>query len=177
MLLHASLFEPSDAAARGTKPRELLQATPSAAAPRIEVKEEKQPHQRGAPGFRRPQPAAPTGDLALLHASLFEPGDAAARKTKPREMPQAAPSAAAPRTGVREEQQPRQRVVPGLRRLVATAHTCSANGGSSAAPRPAARAQRRLRARNKAQEDAAGASWCRCTKNRGQRGAAAAPEG
>ena len=113
----------------------------------------------------------------LLHAPLFEPSDAAARGTKTRELPQATPSAAAPRTGVREEQQPRQGGAPGLRRVVATAHTCSANGGSSAAPRPAARAQRRLRARNKAQEDALGASWCRCTKNRGQRGAAAAPEG
>ena len=42
---------------------------------------------------------------------------------------------------------------------------------------PAARAQRRLRARNKAQGAALGASWSRCTKNRGRRGAAAAPEG
>ena len=55
--------------------------------------------------------------------------------------------------------------------------TCSANGGSRAAPRPAARAQRRLRARNKAEEAAPGRAQCRCTKNRSQRGAAAAPEG
>jgi hypothetical protein len=55
--------------------------------------------------------------------------------------------------------------------------TCSANGGSRAAPRPAARAQRRLRARNKAEEAAPGRAQCRCTKNRGQRGAAAAPGG
>jgi len=140
--------------------------------------------QRGAaaaPGGRTwpatAPPAAPTGALALLRAPLLVPSGASVRGTKPRKLPQAAPSAAAPRTGVREEQQPRQGGAPGLRRVVATAHTCSANGGSSAAPRPAARAQRRLRARNKAQEDALGASWCRCTKNRGQRGAAAAPEG
>ena len=113
-LLHAPLFVPSDAATRETKPGEKPQATPSAAAPRTGVREEKQPHQRGAPGFRRPQPAAPTGALVLLHASLFEPSDAAARKTKPREMPQAAPSAAAPRTGVGEEKQPHQRGAPGL---------------------------------------------------------------
>ena len=114
MLLHASLFEPSDAAARKTKPREMPQAASSAAAPGTGVGEEKQPHQRGAPGLRRPQPAAPTGDLALLHASLFEPSDAAARGTKPRKIPQAAPSAAAPKTGIREEQQPHQRGESGL---------------------------------------------------------------
>ena len=43
MLLHAPLFVPSGAAVRGTKPREVLQAAPSAAAPRTGVKEEKQP--------------------------------------------------------------------------------------------------------------------------------------
>ena len=116
MLLHASLFEPSDAAARKTKPREMPQAAPSAAAPRTGVGEEKQPHQRGAPGLRRPLTFSTQGALALLHASLFEPSDAAARKTKPREMPQAAPSAAAPRTGVGEEKQPHQRGAPGFRR-------------------------------------------------------------
>ena len=109
-------YEPSDAAERGgTKPREMPQATPCAAAPRTGVKEEKQPHQRGASGLRRPPPAAPTGALALLLAPLFEPSDAAVRGTKPREMPQATPSAAAPRTGVREEQQPHQRGAYGLR--------------------------------------------------------------
>ena len=43
----------------------------------------------------------------LLHAQLPMRDDAA-RGKEPRELPQAAPSAAAPRTGVREEQQPRQ---------------------------------------------------------------------
>ena len=51
------------------------------------------------------------------------------------------------------------------------------HGGCRAAPRPAARAQRRHRARGKAQRAAAGRAQCRCTKNRDQRGAAAAPEG
>ena len=81
MLLHAPLLEPSDAAVRGTIPRELLQAAPSAAAPRTGVGEEQQPHQRGAPGLRRPKPAAPTGALALLHAPLFEPSGATERGT------------------------------------------------------------------------------------------------
>ena len=78
MLLRAPLLVPSDDAVRGTKPREMPQATPSAAAPRTEVKEEKQPHQWGAPGLRRPLLAAPTGALVLLHASLLVPSDAAA---------------------------------------------------------------------------------------------------
>ena len=47
MLLHAPLLVPSYDAARGTKPREMPQAAPSAAAPRTGVREEKQPHQRG----------------------------------------------------------------------------------------------------------------------------------
>ena len=47
----------------------------------------------------------------------------------------------------------------------------------NAPPPSAARAQRRLRARNKAQGDDLGAFWSRCAKNRGRRGAAAAPEG
>ena len=55
--------------------------------------------------------------------------------------------------------------------------TCSASGLSRAAPRPAARAQRRCRARNNAKGAAPGRAQCRCTKNRGRRGAAAAPEG
>ena len=38
----------------------------------------------------------------LLHAPLPVPSDAAVRGTKPRGMPQAAPSAAVPRTGVGE---------------------------------------------------------------------------
>ena len=38
-------------------------------------------------------------------------------------------------------------------------------------------AQRRRRTRNKAQEAAPGRAQCRCAKNRGQRGAAAAPGG
>ena len=50
----------------------------------------------------------------LLHAQLPMRDDAA-RGKRPRELPQAAPSAAAPRTGVREEQQPHQRDAPGLR--------------------------------------------------------------
>ena len=45
----------------------------------------------------------------LLHAPLLVPSDAAARGKINRELPQAAPSAAAPRTGVREEEQPHQR--------------------------------------------------------------------
>ena len=108
----------------------------------------------------------------LLHAPLLVPSDAAARG-KNRELPQAAPSAATPRTGVREEQQPHQRGAPGIRRP----QPPSAHGGCRAAPRPAARAQRRPRARNKAQGAAAGRAQCRCTKNRDQRGGAAAPEG
>ena len=82
MPLHAPLFEPSDAAARGTKPREIPQAAPSAAAPGIGVREEKQPHQRGAPGLRRPRPAAPMGAFALLHAPLLVLSDASVRRTK-----------------------------------------------------------------------------------------------
>ena len=62
---------------------------------------------------RTPPPTAPahlpTGAVVLLHAPLLVPSDAAARETKPRELPQAAPSAAVPRTGVREEKQPHQR--------------------------------------------------------------------
>ena len=90
------------------------QATPSAAAPRTGVLNKVQLPQKGTPGLRRPQPAAPTGDLALLHASLFEPSDAAARGTKPRELLQATPSAAAPRIEVKEEKQPHQRGAPCL---------------------------------------------------------------
>ena len=62
------------------------------------------------------------------------------------------PGAAAPRTGVREEEQLHQRGAPGLRRPPAVAH-----GDSRAAPRPAARAQRRRRAWIKAQGDTASA--------------------
>ena len=59
--------------------------------------------------------------------------DDAARGKKSRELPQAAPSAAAPRTRVREGQQPHQRGASGLRRLQPPA----AHGGCRAAPRPA----------------------------------------
>jgi len=38
-------------------------------------------------GLRRPPPAAPTGALALLHAPLFLPSDAAVRGTQFRELP------------------------------------------------------------------------------------------
>ena len=79
--------------------------------------------QRGAaaaPGGRTwpatAPPAAPTWALALLRAPLLVPSGASVRGTKPRKLPQAALSAAAPRTGVREEQQPHQRGAPGLRR-------------------------------------------------------------
>ena len=74
------------------------------------------------------------------------------------------PSAAALRNGVKEEQQPHQRGASGLRRPQPSA----AHGGSRDVPRPAARAQRRLRAWNKAQGTALGDSRCRCTKNRGR---------
>ena len=86
MLLRAPLPVPSDGAVRGTKPREMPQATPGAAAPRTGVREEQQPHQKGTPGLRRPPPAASTGALVLLLAKLFEPSDATVRGTKPREM-------------------------------------------------------------------------------------------
>ena len=45
------------------KSRELPQAAPSAAEPRTGVREEQQPHQRGAPGLRRPPTAGATGAL------------------------------------------------------------------------------------------------------------------
>ena len=61
--------------------------------------------------------------------------------------------------------------------LASDGPTCSTHGGSRAAPRPTAHAQRRCCARNKAEDDAPGRAQCRCTKNWGQRGEAAAPEG
>ena len=118
----------------GKKNRELPQAAPSAAAPRTGIREEQQPHQRGAPGLRRPQPSAAHGGCrAAPRPALLVPSDATARGKKSRELPQAAPSAAAPRTRVREKQQPHQRGAPGLRRPQPSA----AHGGSRAAPRPA----------------------------------------
>ena len=83
------------------------------------------------------------------------------------------PGAAAPRTGVGVG----AAAAPEGRTWHPTAPTCSAHGGSRAAPRPAVRAQRRCRARNIVQGAASGRAQCRCTNNQGQRGAAAAPEG
>ena len=80
MLLHAPLLGPSGAAVRGTMPRELLQAAPSAAAPRTGVGEERSSSRTEG---RTWPPTAPTcsthGTLALLHALLFEPSDDAVR--------------------------------------------------------------------------------------------------
>ena len=68
--------------------------------------------------------------------------------------------------------------IPYLKKTLFLGRWGGAPKKSSETPSPsAARAQRRLRARNKAQGDDLGASWSRCTKNRDQRGAAAAPEG
>ena len=79
-------------------------------------------------------PQLPTGALVLLHAPLCScPAMPPRAEKKSRELPQAASSAAAPRTGVREEQQPHQGGAPGLRRPQPSA----AHGGSRAAPRPA----------------------------------------
>ena len=91
MLLHAPLLVPSDDAVRGTKPRELAHAAPSAAAPIIRVKEEQQPHQKGTFSahlvYDGPGPRLPTEAPVLLRAPLLVPSDAALRGTKPREMP------------------------------------------------------------------------------------------
>ena len=116
VLLHVPLLVTSDAAACGKKNMELPQVAPSAAAPRTGVREEEQPHQRSAAGLRRPPPTAAQGAVVLLFAPLLVPSGAAARGKRPRELPQAALSAAAPRNGVREEEQPLQRGAPGLRR-------------------------------------------------------------
>ena len=75
------LLVPSGASVRGTKPREMTQVLPGPAAPRTGVGEEQQPHQRDAPGLRRPPPAAPMGALVLHHAPLLVPSDAAVRGT------------------------------------------------------------------------------------------------
>ena len=83
MLLHAQLPMRDDAA-RGKKSRELPQAAPSAAAPRTRVREEQQPHQRGAPGLRRLQPpAAHGGCRAAPRPALLVPSDATARGKGP----------------------------------------------------------------------------------------------
>jgi len=82
VLLHAPLCScPATPPRAEKKSRELPQAASSAAAPRTGVREEQQPHQGGAPGLRRPPPAAPMGALALLHAPLLESSDAAVRGT------------------------------------------------------------------------------------------------
>ena len=58
----------------------------------------------------------------------------------------------------------------------APAPSCPRGLSCCSTPR-SARAQRRHRARGKARGAAPGRAQCRCTKNQGQRGAAAAPEG
>ena len=127
--LHAPLLLPSDAAVHKTMPRVMPQVLPGAAAPRTWVGEEQQPRQRDAPGLRRPQFAVLTGALSQLRAPLLVPSDAAVRGTKPGEKIQATPSAAAPRTGIREYHQPHQRGESGLRRPPPAACT-----GASAQP-------------------------------------------
>jgi len=75
---------PCSTTPRAEKPREQLpQAAPSAAAPKTRIREEQQPHQRGAPGLRRPQPrAAHGGCRAAPRPALLVPSDATARGKK-----------------------------------------------------------------------------------------------
>jgi len=146
---------------------------PGPAAPRTGVGEEQQPHQRGAPGLRRPPPAAAHGGCRAAP----RPAARAQRRLRARNKAQGDDLGASWSRCTKNRGRRGAAAAPEGRTWPPTAPTCSAHGGSRAAPRPAVRAQRRRRARNIVQGAASGRAQCRCTNNQGQRGAAAAPEG
>ena len=133
------------------KSRELPQAAPSAAAPRTRVREEQQPHQRGAPGLRRPQPPSCPRGLSCCST----PRSARAQRCH-RAREKSPGSCRRPRPVPLHQEPGSERSSSRTRgaNLACDGPTCSAKGGSCAAPRPAVRAQRRRLARNKAQEGA-----------------------
>ena len=100
-----------------------------------------------------PSPQLPTGAVVLLHAPLCS-----CPATPPRaEKVQGAASGRPQCHCTKNQGQRGAAAAPRGRTWLPTAPTCSVHGGSRAAPRQAVRAQRRHRARNKAQGDALGA--------------------